>query len=138
MRASLTAVTSAVAGSSTSHEHHVVDFPGRTAVVFAGSGVVKSTMSRAAAAGHRTDGIALYPMPVVRFTAICELFAAVGLLLPWWTGIAGADPRWAALGLCVVMVGAASSHARLREPRNVAANALLFALALTVAVGRLT
>jgi len=33
---------------------------------------------------------------------------------------------------------AASSHTRLREPRNVAANALLFALALTVAVGRLT
>jgi hypothetical protein len=113
-------------------------FQGVLAVVFAGSGVVKSTMSRQRLLDTGQTGIALYPMPVVRFTAICELFAAVGLLLPWWTGIAPVLTPLAALGLCVVMVGAASSHARLREPRNVAANALLFALALTVAVGRLT
>jgi len=42
----------------------------------------------------------------------------------------------AAVGLCLVMVGAAGSHARLREPRNVAVNAVLFALAVTVAVAR--
>jgi hypothetical protein len=81
--------------------------------------------------------VALYPMPVVRFTAGCELLAAVGLLLPWATGIAPVLTPLAAAGLCAVMVGAAISHTRLKEPRNVAFNAVLFAAAGTVAVARL-
>jgi hypothetical protein len=36
-----------------------------------------------------------------------------------------------------VMVGAAWAHSRLREPKAVAANVLLFALAAFVVVGRL-
>ena len=107
------------------------------AVVFAGSGVAKTTMSRERLLTTGQTGIALFPMPVVRVTAAAELLAAAGLLLPWATGIARVLTPAAALGLCVVMVGAASSHARLREPRNVAANALLFGMALTVAIGRL-
>jgi hypothetical protein len=35
------------------------------------------------------------------------------------------------------MVGAAWAHSRLHEPRNVAVNAVLFALAAFVMVGRL-
>jgi DoxX-like family len=107
------------------------------AAVFAGSGVAKSTMSRERLLATGQTGIALFLMPVVRVTAAAELLAAAGLLLPWATGIARVLTPAAALGLCVVMVGAASSHARLREPRNVAANALLFGMALTVAIGRL-
>ncbi len=42
----------------------------------------------------------------------------------------------AAVGLAVVMVGAAVAHTRLREPRNVAVNAVLFVLCLPVAAGR--
>ena len=75
-------------------------------------------------------------MPVVRFTAACELLAVPGLLLPWLTGIAPALTPLSAVGLSLVMIGAASSHTRLHEPRNVAANALLFGLALAVAIGR--
>jgi hypothetical protein len=107
------------------------------AAVFAGSGVAKSTMTRERLLATGQTGIALFPMPVVRVTAAAELLAAAGLLLPWATGIARVLTPAAALGLCVVMVGAASSHARLREPRSVAANALLFGMALTVAIGRL-
>jgi hypothetical protein len=107
------------------------------AVVFAGSGVAKSTMSREKLLATGQTGVALFPMPVVRATAVAELFAVAGLILPWATGIGRVLTPLAALGLCVVMVGAASSHARLREPGNVAVNALLFGLALTVAIGRL-
>jgi hypothetical protein len=107
------------------------------AVVFAGSGLSKGTMSRERLLATGQTGIALFPMPVVRMTAAAELLAAAGLLLPWGTGTARVLTPVAAIGLCVVMVGAAYSHTRLREPRNVAANALLFGLALTVAVGRL-
>lgn len=106
------------------------------AVVFAGSGVAKSTMSRERLLATGQTGIVLFSMPVVRFTAICEILAAAGLVLPWATGIAPWLTPVAAIGLCVVMVGAASSHARLHEPLSVAANLALFAMALTVAVGR--
>ncbi len=34
------------------------------------------------------------------------------------------------------MIGAAMTHIRLREPRNVAVNAVLFAICALVAVGR--
>jgi uncharacterized membrane protein YphA (DoxX/SURF4 family) len=106
------------------------------AVVFTGSGLAKSTMSRERLIATGQTGIALFPMPVVRLTAGCEILAALGLLLPWATGIARVLTPLAAVGLCAVMVGAASSHTRLREPWSVAANTLLFAVAAFVAVGR--
>jgi uncharacterized membrane protein YphA (DoxX/SURF4 family) len=106
------------------------------AVVFAGSGLAKSTMSRQRLIDTGQTGIAVYPMPVVRATAVCELAAAAGLVLPWATGVAAALTPLAASGLCVVMIGAGYAHARLREPRSVLANAVLFAAALTVAVVR--
>jgi hypothetical protein len=112
-------------------------FQAALAVVFAGSGLAKGTMSRERLLATGQTGITLFPMPVVRMTATAEVLAAAGLLLPWSTGIARVLTPVAAIGLCVVMIGAAYSHTRLREPRNVAVNALLFGLALTVAVGRL-
>jgi hypothetical protein len=66
-----------------------------------------------------------------------ELAAVLGLVLPQATGIAEILTPLAAIGLCVVMVGAAWAHSRLHEPRNVTVNAFLFALAAFVAVGRL-
>jgi hypothetical protein len=109
---------------------------GSLAVLFTGSGLAKGTMTRDRLLATGQTGIALFPMPVVRFTAVCEVLAAFGLVLPWATGVARVLTPLAAVGLCVVMIGAASSHARLREPRNVSVNALLFAAALTVAVAR--
>ena len=110
---------------------------GILAAVFLGSGIAKSTMSRERLIATGQTGVALFPMPVVRVTAASELLAAAGLLLPWATGIAPWLTPTAAAGLCVVMVGAAWSHTRLREPQNVAANTVLFAAALAVAIGRL-
>jgi DoxX-like family len=105
-------------------------------VLFAGSGLAKSTLSRERLIATGQTGIAVYPMPVVRFTAGCEIAGALGLVLPWATGIARGLTPLAALGLAAIMVGAASAHARLREPRSVAANLAILALALTVAVFR--
>ena len=107
------------------------------AVFFAGSGVAKSTMSRDRMLATGQTGIAMFPLPVVRCTAVMELLAAVGLVVPWLTGIATFLTPLAAAGLCVVMVGAAWAHTRLHEPRNVAVNAGLFGLAMFVAVGRI-
>jgi uncharacterized membrane protein YphA (DoxX/SURF4 family) len=106
------------------------------AAVFAGSGVAKSTMSRERLLATGQTGAASFPMPLVRFTAAMELLAAVGLILPWTTGIAHVLTPVAAVGLGIVMVGAAGSHIRLGELRNVAANGVLFALCLFVAINR--
>ncbi|HEX6871066.1 MAG TPA: DoxX family protein [Micromonosporaceae bacterium] len=106
------------------------------AALFTWSGLAKGLMSRQRLLASGQTGIAVYPMPVVRATAVCELLAAAGLLLPWATGLAPALTPLAAVGLCVVMVGAAIAHTKLREPRNVAANAVIFAAAITVALAR--
>jgi uncharacterized membrane protein YphA (DoxX/SURF4 family) len=107
------------------------------AVVFLMSGTAKSTMTRERLIATGQTGTAVFPMPVVRFTAVMEMLAAIGLVLPQLTGIASVLTPAAAAGLCAVMIGAASSHTRLHEPRNVAVNAVLFGMALFVVVGRL-
>ena len=106
------------------------------AVVFLGSGAAKLTMSRERLIATGQTGIAIYPMPVVRFTAACELLGAVGVVGPWATGIAPVLTPAAAVGLGLVMIGAAYAHTRLHEPRNVAANAVLFSACVFVAVAR--
>jgi hypothetical protein len=72
----------------------------------------------------------------VRFIGIVELAAALGLILPAVTGIAPILTPLAATGLAVVMVLAAITHVRRKEPSGIAVNAVLFALAVFVAWGR--
>lgn len=110
---------------------------GLLAVIFLASGLAKISMSRERLIASGQTGIAMYPMPVVRFTAACEIAAAFGLILPWASGVAPVLTPLAAAGLCVVMIGAAVAHGRLREPRSIAINAVLFAAALVVVIGRL-
>jgi uncharacterized membrane protein YphA (DoxX/SURF4 family) len=104
---------------------------------FAASGLAKLTMARDRLLETGQTGIAMFPMPVVRFTAAMEVLAAIGLVAPWLSGIATILTPLAAAGLCVVMIGAAWAHSRLREPWAVTANAVLFAFAAFVLVGRL-
>ncbi|HET6710555.1 DoxX family protein [Amycolatopsis sp.] len=114
------------------------------AVIFAVSGALKSTMSQQRMLETGQTGAAAYPLPVVRFAAICELLAAVGLILPLLLGVAPALTGWAAVGLAVVMVGAMAMHGRLAivqykaaEWRNVGVNVVLLAVCVFVAAGRL-
>ena len=107
------------------------------AALFAASGVAKLTMSRERLIATGQTGIAVYPMPVVRFTAGCEILAAVGLVGPWALGVLPALTPAAAIGLAVVMVGAAVAHTKLREPLPVTANVLIFAACVWVAVSRI-
>jgi uncharacterized membrane protein YphA (DoxX/SURF4 family) len=109
---------------------------GLLAAVFLGSGIAKSTMSKERMIATGQTGVAPFPLPVIRLTAAAEVLAAIGLVLPGLVGIGEVLTPLAAVGLMVVMVGAALSHASLREYPQVGANAVLFALALFVAVGR--
>jgi uncharacterized membrane protein YphA (DoxX/SURF4 family) len=111
-------------------------FTGVLAVVFTVSGVAKSTMSRDRLIATGQTGIAPFPMPVVRFVALSELAAVAGLFAPWLSDRARVLTPLAAVGLTLVMIGAATSHASLREPKSVAANVTLLALAAFVAAAR--
>jgi uncharacterized membrane protein YphA (DoxX/SURF4 family) len=110
---------------------------GVLAAIFAVSGTLKSTQSKERMIATGQTGVRELPLPAIRLVAACELVAVVGLILPWATGIVPALTPAAALGLAVVMVGAAVAHSRLHEPRSVAANCLILAVCLLVAAGRL-
>jgi uncharacterized membrane protein len=72
----------------------------------------------------------------VRLIGIVEVLGGLGLILPAATGIAPILTPIAATGLAVVMVLAAATHVRRKEPSGVAVNAVLFLLAALVAWGR--
>jgi uncharacterized membrane protein YphA (DoxX/SURF4 family) len=113
-------------------------FTGALAVVFTISGILKSTMSRDRLIATGQTGIAPFPMPLIRLVALCELAAVAGLFAPWLTHHARVLTPLAAVGLSIVMIGAATSHSSLREPKSTAANTVLLALAAFVAAARFT
>jgi hypothetical protein len=76
------------------------------------------------------------PLPLVRVIAFAEICGALGLILPWASGIVPVLTVAAAVGLGVIMLLAAVVHTRLHEPKNVATNVVLFAICAFVAVGR--
>ncbi|WP_040810941.1 DoxX family protein [Nocardia concava] len=106
------------------------------AVVFAVSGSAKSTLSRERLVELGQTGVGLYPRAVVKVTAGCELLGVVGIIVPWWTGIAPVLTPLAAVGFAVVMVGAIIAHVRLREPKNIAITSTILVIAVLVAIGR--
>ena len=65
-----------------------------------------------------------------------EVAGAIGLVLPWLTGIAPILTPIAAVGLALVQVGAAITHLRRGEGATVPVNLVLCALAVFVAVVR--
>ena len=109
---------------------------GFLAFVFATSGFLKGTWDRERLVRSGQTGVQGLPVPLIRFIAIAELCGAMGVVLPWATGIAPGLTALAAGGLGVVMCLAAVVHTRLREPKNVAINLLLLAACVFVALGR--
>jgi hypothetical protein len=73
----------------------------------------------------------------VKAVGLVELLGAVGLILPWLTGIVPILTPIAALGLVVVQIGALRVHLSRNEYQPLSANVLLLLLAAFVAVGRL-
>jgi uncharacterized membrane protein YphA (DoxX/SURF4 family) len=73
---------------------------------------------------------------MVKTIGALEVLAAVGLILPAAVDLAPVLVPLAAAGLVLLMIGAAITHARRREPQMIAANLVLLALAAVVAWGR--
>ena len=106
------------------------------AVVFAGSGALKISQPKQWLIDTGQTGVVFFPLWGIRVIAALELLGVIGLVVPWATGIAPFLTPLAAAGFAALMIGAGISHAKLREPRNVATNAVLFAISVLVAWGR--
>ncbi|PSK93693.1 DoxX-like protein [Murinocardiopsis flavida] len=74
---------------------------------------------------------------MVKAIGVLELLAAAGLTLPPLLGIAPVLAPLAAIGLVLLMLGAALTHLRRKEPQGIAVSLTLAVLAITVAWGRL-
>ena len=107
------------------------------AAVFLFSAVTKGTWSKDRLLAAGQTGVGPVPLPLLRTVAFAELLGVAGLVLPWWTGVAPALTPAAAAGLGIVMIGAATIHLRLGEPRTALANAGILALCGFVALGRM-
>ncbi len=107
------------------------------AVVFAASGAMKAVLSKERMIATGQTGVVDYSLPAIRLIAACELAAVPALILPGLLGRALLLTPLAAIGLAVVMIGAAVAHAKLHEPKNITVNAVLFTICLAVAAGRL-
>jgi DoxX-like protein len=106
------------------------------AVICVVSGSLKSTQSRERMIATGQTSAKIVPIRYMRTAGVSELFAVLGLILPWATGIARVLTPVAATGFGVVMILAATVHTRLREPQNVATNMGILAVCLFVAIGR--
>jgi uncharacterized membrane protein YphA (DoxX/SURF4 family) len=105
------------------------------AAMFAMAGVMKSTQRKEKLA-DKLPWVEDFSANTVRFIGVVELLGALGLILPAATGILPVLTPIAATGLAIVMVLAASTHLRRKEPSGIAFNAVLFIVAVVVAWGR--
>jgi uncharacterized membrane protein YphA (DoxX/SURF4 family) len=74
--------------------------------------------------------------PGVRAIGALEVLGALGLLLPAFTGVATVLVPLAAVGLALLMVGAAATHRRRGELPMIGINTVLLVLAAVVAWAR--
>jgi uncharacterized membrane protein YphA (DoxX/SURF4 family) len=105
------------------------------AVIFVAAGLVKLIRPKAdlrAQMGWVDD----YSDNAVKGIGAVEVLAAIGLILPALIGIGTVFISLAAIGLVLLMIGAAITHGRRKEYPFVAANVVLIVLALIVAVAR--
>ena len=109
---------------------------GLLAAAFLGAGLMKVSRpkEKLAASGMKwTDD---FGSGTVKLIGTLEILGAVGLILPGALGIAPVLVPLAAVGLALIMVGAAITHWRRGERQMIVGNVILFVLAALVAGGR--
>jgi len=105
------------------------------ALTFLAAGSMKLARPRVALAGQM-GWVQDFGDAQVKGIGALEVLAAVGLVVPPLVHIAVFLTALAAVGLVLLMVGAAATHLRRHEPQMVAVNGVLLVLAAVVAIGR--
>jgi uncharacterized membrane protein YphA (DoxX/SURF4 family) len=110
---------------------------GLLAAAFLVAGTTKSFIPREKLAKAPGGGWVLDFSPgFVKALGALEILAAIGLILPALLGIAPVLVPLAAVGLCLVMIGAAIVESRRHEFWHAAGNLAYLAMAAFVAAGR--
>ena len=110
---------------------------GVLAFAFAASGIMKLVQSKDKLVASPTGGWAADWRPAsIKLVGVAEIRGAIGLILPAALHVAPILVPLAAVGLILVMIGAAAVHTRRHELPNVAINVVLLLLAAFVAWGR--
>ena len=108
---------------------------GVLAFAFLAAGIMKLTQPKLVANPNMAWAQDFSPGMIKTIGAL-EVLAAVGLILPAALNIVPVLVPLAAVGLVLLMVGAAITHARRKESRAIATNVVLIVLAGVVAWGR--
>jgi uncharacterized membrane protein YphA (DoxX/SURF4 family) len=106
------------------------------AVAFAASGLMKQFVPKDKLVTSGQGWAQDFSPTGIRLIGLAEILGAIGLVVPAAVHIAPILVPLAAVGLALVMAGAAAVHARRKEAPNVAVNAVLLVLAVVVAWGR--
>jgi uncharacterized membrane protein YphA (DoxX/SURF4 family) len=109
---------------------------GMLAAMFMMTGIMKVVQKKEAMA-DKMGFVEDFSQMQVTGIGVLEIMGAMGVILPWATGILPWLTPLAAVGLALTMVGAFLTHLRRKEliPMGVV-NIMLFSLALFTAYGR--
>jgi uncharacterized membrane protein YphA (DoxX/SURF4 family) len=109
---------------------------GLLAVVFLYSGVNKTFLSEQQLIAKGQTGVVHQPAYLIHSIGILEVLGAIGILVPWYTGIYPVLTPVTAICFALLMMLAAPIHYRLKEPKNVAINTTIFIVSVFVAFER--
>ncbi len=110
---------------------------GLLAVAMLGAGAMKLTQSKQQLmASGNMDWTEDFPEPQIKGIGTLEVLAAIGLILPALLDIAPVLVAVAASGVVLLMLGAAATHIRRKEPQMVVVNLVIAAIALFIAIER--
>ena len=108
---------------------------GLLAAAFGMAGIMK-TVRPVSKLGERMAWATRFSPAVVKFVGISEFLGAVGLIVPWLTGIMPVLTPAAAVGLLIIQVLAAIHHLQHNEAKMVPANVVFALLCAFVVYGR--
>ena len=108
------------------------------ALAFIATGLLKLTQPKAVAYERGLKWVEDFSQGQINLIGVVEILGAIGLILPWALNVLPILTPIAAVGLAIVMLGAAYTHLRRGENPMIIVNLVLFALALFVAWGRFT
>lgn len=85
------------------------------AFLAAGSGKILTPVNELAQQMNWVNAVPAFTVPII---GILEVAGALGLVLPWLTGIQPQLVRLAAIGLALTMLGAIITHLAIGDPAN--------------------
>ena len=106
------------------------------AIVFFYSGAMKSTKSETELVAMGQTGVENLSGSLIRFIGVSEILGAIGIILPWLTGIMPILTPIAATGLGTIMILAAIVHFRRNEKTTAIQNLVILLTCALVAFGR--